>query len=330
MIENAIRCASEAQECNAADGNSGPLLDPFVLRNVLSYVGSGHHLYVALVNKQWQHAYATLEKQATLYSSAFASPSTLELAHKAGLTWSSKACQRAAGKHADVATLAAAHMLGLMNTGTLMNSAAQCNKLAEVQYLYNQGCPWPLQLLERAAKAGHYELLRWCYEQGCRWHVAALAPVHAAECGNVDMMAWILQQPNVRLSKDVMSTAAAEGHTALCQYLHEQQCPWDTYSVVNAAFSGHLDLLMWLMDNGCPWYARFLRTSAARGGSLEVMAYLQQQGILTSVAEFTDMLNYAAKYDRLDAAKWLRSKVHSGLQQQQQQQLIGIYGLLEC
>jgi hypothetical protein len=165
-----------------------------------------------------------------------------------------------------------------------------------------------LQLLEKAAKAGHYKLLRWCYEHGCRWHVAALAPVHAAECGNVDMMAWILQQPNVRLSGDVMSAAAAEGHTALCQYLHAQQCPWDTYSVANAAYGGHIDLLQWLLDNGCPWYARLLRITAARGGSIAVMAYLQQQGIFTSVAEFTDMLNYAAKYDRLDAARWLRER----------------------
>jgi hypothetical protein len=158
VIPNATMSATKAQECSAAC--SSALLDTCVLRNVLSYVGSGHHLYVALVSKQWKHTYTTLENhlltiydndsskeniicfpQATLFRSAFASPSRVELAHKTGLTFSSIACQCAAGKHADVATLAAAHKLGMVYTAVTLDCASLCNELAAVQYLYSQGCP---------------------------------------------------------------------------------------------------------------------------------------------------------------------------------------------
>jgi hypothetical protein len=322
---NEAMSATEAQGCSAA-GSSTPLLDPLVLQNVLSYVGPGHNLYVALVSKWWKHAYTALESQLlttyglysceddnswvpqTLYSSAFASPSRVQLAYKTGLTLSLEACQRAAGEHADVATLTAAHTLGMEYTAIAVNSAAHFNKLAEVQFLYSQGCPWPLQLLEEAASSGRFELLRWCYEHGCPWHVAALGPYYAAESGNVELMSWVLQQSGTKLDEDVMSAAASEGHTAMCQYLHAQQCPWDTCSVGNAAFHGHIDLLRWLVDNGCPFYARFLCVSAARGGSVAVLAYMQQQGMLTSVAVLTDMLNFAARYNNLAAAKWLRER----------------------
>jgi hypothetical protein len=77
-----------------------------------------------------------------------------------GLSCTSHSYQRAAGKHADVAALAAAHELGMAFTAFLMAVAAHCNKLAEVQYLHSQGCPWPARLLEGVARDGHFEAVR--------------------------------------------------------------------------------------------------------------------------------------------------------------------------
>jgi hypothetical protein len=101
----------------------------------------------------------------TLYSSAFPVFSRFELAHESGLDYASPQCQRAAGKHADIATLALAHKLGVQYTAAAMAGAAQRKKLAEVQYLHSQGCPWYFAQLIIAASSGHFELLRWCYEQ---------------------------------------------------------------------------------------------------------------------------------------------------------------------
>jgi hypothetical protein len=177
--------ATEADEHSAA-GSSSPLLLSGILQHVLSYVGPGHCLFVASISKWWRGIYATLESQQltvhirysrnastltkiriitcepqmTPYSSVFASPSRVILAHETGLKCSSAAYQRAAGKYAGIETLAAAHSLGMQYTANTMMAAAQCNKLPEVQYLRSQGCPWCFRLLEDAAQSGHLELVR--------------------------------------------------------------------------------------------------------------------------------------------------------------------------
>eukprot|EP00953_Heterococcus_sp_UTEX-ZZ885_P038370 19688-Heterococcus_DN1.PRE.2 len=88
------------------------------------------------------------------------------------------------------------------------------------------------------------------------------------------------------------------------------QCPWDARAPCATAISaaGHLDLLRWLMDNGCPWEARDLCISAAVGGRIDVLVYLQQKGLLTSAAPLTNMLDYAGAKDRLAAMQWLREQ----------------------
>jgi hypothetical protein len=52
--------------------------------------------------------------------------------------------------------------MGMLYTVATIAAAAKRNKLAEVQYLHRQGCPWPVDLLEAAARSGNFELLRWC------------------------------------------------------------------------------------------------------------------------------------------------------------------------
>jgi Ankyrin repeats (3 copies) len=227
---------------------------------------------------------------------------------ESGIGCTSQAYQYAAGRYADIATFAVAHKMGMKYTATTMAVTAQCNKLAEVQYLHSQGCPWSSSLLERAANSGDFELLRWCYEQGCAWQSAAGAPRQAVQSGNVELMAWVLQLPGTQLSTYVMRAAALKGHTDICRYLLEQQCPWDTSATLQAACEGHVYLLRWLINSGCPWDVNGLRRSAAGGGSIDVLAYLQQQGLLTDTATLTEMLDTAAVCNQLAAAKWLREQ----------------------
>jgi hypothetical protein len=326
---------------SAAAGAENPLVNLGILQNVLSYVGPGHCLFVKPVSKRWKDMYAMLEhQQLTLYdeddrelaftidpemtsfsaalNSAFASPSIVVLAHLSNLDCRSQTYQRAAGKYADVATLTTARALGMPYTATTMAAAARSNKLAEVQYLHSQGCPWPVSdpcipgLLENAAREGHFEMVRWCYEHGCSWRLAYWAPHCAADSGCIELMAWVLQQPGTRLSEDVMRYAAFKGHKAMCQYLRAQQCPWDESSITTAAHGGHVDLLRWLVDNGCPYDRQYLCRIAATGGSVEVLLYLQQQGLLTTSAELTDTLDIAIYYWQFAAGTWLREQGANG------------------
>jgi hypothetical protein len=94
----------------------------------------------------------------------------------------------------------------------------------------------------------------------------------------------------------------------MCRYLYTQQCPWNASSTREAATNGHVNLLDWFINNGCPWYARELCTCAASGGSVEVLTYLQKQGLLTNTALLTELLDDAAWDNKLAAAKWLRAQ----------------------
>jgi hypothetical protein len=296
------------QKCSTAD-SIDPLFDFGILQNVLSYVGLGHHLFVAPVSKLWRDLYSMVQThqlkvsksrkritcvlKMTLCSSVYASPSGLRLAHENGFGCITRKHQLAAGRYADVATLASAHELGIVYTAAVMAGAAHYNKLAEVQYLHSQGCPWSRTLLEGAAVRGHFELARWCHEHGCPCPVISKATVYAAKSGNVELMAWVLQLPGAQLSKHLMSTAACHGHIAMCQFLHARR--------------GHVDLLCWLMNTGCPWVAKGVCLVAARSGSIDVMYYLQQQGLLNA-AMLRAMLKNAGIINKLAAAKWLKEQ----------------------
>eukprot|EP00953_Heterococcus_sp_UTEX-ZZ885_P027617 14796-Heterococcus_DN1.PRE.1 len=171
----------------------------------------------------------------THYSAVFTSASRVEFAHECGLTSTSEAYHRAAGKHGDIATLVAAHALGMQYTVLTMAAAGHCNKLAEVQYLLSKGCPWPTRLVYDAASAGHFELVRWCYEQkGPLWQVSAVA-YQAAHSGNVALMEWLRQQRRPIFSEYVWDAAVQSGHVGMCQYLLEQRCDWSYDTASDAA-----------------------------------------------------------------------------------------------
>jgi hypothetical protein len=192
-----------AQKRSAADSNN-PLSDTCILQNVLSY---GHRLFVALVSKAWKEVYDTVASQQlavhdeynlenviiscapqmTLYSSVFASPSRVQLAHEIGLDCTSMTYELAAGKHADIATLAFAHKLGMQYTAETMVGAVKSNKLLVAQYLHSQGCNWPEQMLELVS--GAFGVVRWCYEHCCEFERPEDVVDYAAESGNIELMA---------------------------------------------------------------------------------------------------------------------------------------------
>eukprot|EP00953_Heterococcus_sp_UTEX-ZZ885_P038474 19740-Heterococcus_DN1.PRE.3 len=102
-----------------------------ILQHVLSFVGAGHHAFVAPVSQSWCEAYSSayaavprkgrLVGAFTVYRAIFGSPSRMQMAFATGVLplrgprLKMNAHDRLlaiAGKHADLATLQAAHQLG--------------------------------------------------------------------------------------------------------------------------------------------------------------------------------------------------------------------------
>jgi hypothetical protein len=75
-----------------------------------------------------------------------------------------------------------------------------------------------------------------------------------------------------------------------------------------AAAEGDADLLRCLIESGCSFDLHELIAAAAQGGSVEALAYLQQEGLLASAYMLSSMLDTAGRYDKLAAAQWLRAR----------------------
>jgi hypothetical protein len=218
-------------------------------------------------------------------------------------------CEFAAGKHATVQTLVAARRLGMIYTVTTMWRAVRCNTLPVLQFLRTQGCPWDQVIPEAAAEVGRFEVLRWLRENGCDWDNNRILR-EAVSSGSIQMVAWVKQQPGVVCDARVMTAAARHGYTAICKHLHAEQCPWSASACDTAALHGHVDTLRWLHEHGCPWKVVKMWESAAQGGCVDVMMYLQQEldGVVAAAAFLKHLLRITGAHNNLAAAVWLRQQ----------------------
>eukprot|EP00953_Heterococcus_sp_UTEX-ZZ885_P029057 15462-Heterococcus_DN1.PRE.1 len=242
--------ATRAQKRSVADSND-PLCHRGILHRIFSYVGLGHHLFLSPANSLWRAVYASLAARemktfwrtgfscvpkTTLFSSVFASPSGVRLAHELCFA------------------VGTAYELGLERTVATVHGAAEYNELPVLQFLHAQNCPWDASIAAVLARRGKLELLRWAIEQGCPFDKYAIL-TSAASSGNIETTAWVRQLPKVEINDYAITAAAGQGHTAMCEYLRTEQCPWDEQACEFAAEHCHLNTLRWLHENGCPWHA---------------------------------------------------------------------------
>jgi hypothetical protein len=249
--------------------NRNPLQQAGSLQRVLNYVGPGHWCFVAEVSSWWSTLYKTIASrdvdsstrpwikiscvpQMTLYSAVCASPARVRHAQAHKLECTTTNFESAAGMFADVATLKAAHELGMYyESAAAMAGAVQCNTLEVVQFLRAQGCWW---------------------------------------------------------SNILSYTAAARGDLAVCAYLHADGCGWSMVTAERAARHTHTETLRWLREHGCPWYKGRMPLVAAESGSVDMMLYLREEGIVFSADMLREMLKTAGACNKLAAAQWLRQQ----------------------
>ena len=98
--------------------------------------------------------------------------------------------------------------------------------------------------------------------------------------------------------------AADLGHVSLLKDRHLRGLlENDNYLCPAAAKGGHLEVLKWLRENGCPWDEETCRY-AAYGGHFEVLKWARANDCPWN--EYT--CAYAAKGGHLEVLKWAREK----------------------
>jgi hypothetical protein len=186
--------------------------------------------------------------------------------------------------------------------------AARNNQVPALRYLRAEGCPWGVEVCREAAASGSLAALRWAHEEGCPWINNEIS-IAAASSGSIELTAWVQQQVgHNQLNRGILAAAAKHGHTELCAYLRQLHYASDRSACLYAVKGGHIDTLRCLREHGCLWDEDQVCRRAAEKGNIAILEYIQEQGLLQTAAQLTDMLNVAGAARRLAAVQWLREQ----------------------
>jgi hypothetical protein len=251
------------------------LSDEIVLRCMLSFVGPSHSINITSVSKTWKLDYDMACTQlrlqnamlpvyrtgmqlisdhaSTRYSVIFSSSALLTLANDSGtLAFSTAEVQFNAGRHGSVAVLLLAHdKFGMPFTEAVVRGAAR------------SGC------------AARFDWLREQYTGALAGDTIELA----ARSGSVHILQQ-LQTEGLVLTEETAVQAVESGQLDVVQFLHAEGCQLSDFKVwLTAVTQGAASIFIWLHTVGCIHLSTFMAEPAVRGGSIELMQYLQQHGI---------------------------------------------------
>jgi hypothetical protein len=297
--------ASKAMSAAASD----TLSNEGIMQHIFEYAGAGRWLYLAKVSKKWRACYSRSHStrhsirdraQYTAYRESFESQATLQQALDSGLQWGasrdlsfSEGLKRSwrlphiAGQYASLNVLIAAISYGMpcasssnYKTVPVLAGALESGSLEKVKWLLeHQQCPRTGDLMSAAAKSGVVDVVQ--YLQGL-----GIADGYGA------------------------SSAVQYGHLPMLQLLYRRGCACEDHLGGFAAERGDLVMLQWLRANECPWGSSATSYSfaevaihAAKGHSMEVFLWLQQQGNV-----FTEpIMSRAASHGAEAIVKWLHA-----------------------
>ena len=107
--------------------------------------------------------------------------------------------------------------------------------------------------------------------------------------------------------------AAGAGKLDILRWLRQHSCPWNEYSLEEAAACDHLDVMQWAIENGCPMNAIVSHPPAETGhewepegyedNSLDTLKFLHNHGCPFD----TGTCSKAVISGKLEKLVWLRS-----------------------
>eukprot|EP00953_Heterococcus_sp_UTEX-ZZ885_P009814 5748-Heterococcus_DN1.PRE.4 len=312
--------------------SSNPLHDRDILQSVLEYVGSGHHLFISEVSKQFRACYLTVpvfegvynyehgddvevnfEPCTTACTSIFESLSRLRLAVQLGFTVDAKSwcCQMIAGIVADIETLVELHEQHHMQyTADVGRGAAQSGSVSKLQWLLDeQDCPQSDDLDCYAVRAPTLDVLKWLRQRGCKFTAKTCA--EAAMAPNAASMLQYLHSEGAPSGASTMVQAITYHELPLLQWLYERGCPLSEEAVEVALTLQDPSVLHWLHSVDCPCdYDKLCYTAASNGdiGLLQWVKDSHNGALEWSPEALADSLHFAGVEGHLDTAKWLRQE----------------------
>lgn len=202
-------CSSSSVDGRLAVSN------PDILGLIVQFVYEKQFLFFAPVSTAWRAAWAP-RASVTSWVSPDSSVSQLQHSFEWDLPRDAVSLCTAIVGLGKLELLQCARAAGCpWNKATCINVAAQTGNFAVVKWVWQNGCPWHVDVCSLAAKGGHLGVLQFVRRNGCPWNQFTCS---SAASGNyVDVLKW----------------ARLNG------------CRWDETTIACAAGRGNLEVIQW-------------------------------------------------------------------------------------
>jgi len=204
-----------------------------------------------------------------------------------------------------------------LRCGCCLITAAVFGYKDAVAHLYESGVElagYYNQIARKAAANGHVDTIEYMYHNHmfeAAGYSAYGAAMQAAANGQLEVLKFLYDNGiEIVLNQNiVMMTTAEKGHLNTLQYLHEQQ-NFDLFVADNnimrsAICGGQLDVIKYLQEQGVDFSGcKYAVAEAAARGHLDTIKYLYQNGV-DITANNNAALQMAIARDHLDIVKYL-------------------------
>ena len=239
-----------------------------ILRECLSFLGSGNYIYIASTSRIFRKAYRSLYWNSTSTAAAQIIDSNSRF---------------------DYFTLHLENMkendiLYETITSRVLKQAIFQSKMYVMEYAERHNL-FTSELLSVLAKSGNLQLLKWAEQfDWPEWHYQVIFQ-YALEYGYLHVLKHLYalhtQRNGVNLTnvfKDAFPKVVTYGSLECVKYLHEvADCAWNESSTWFAVVYNHLHVLKYLIEEDCPIDYQACINSALIDGYQDVLEYLQQQ-----------------------------------------------------
>jgi len=183
----------------------------------------------------------------------------LRQAHVAGIPWDWRTIEVSC-RTGHLECLMYAHDNGCEAGGYTPALAAACaGQLQTLDYTWNRGFKFPVNLCTLIARFGSIESLRYLRSLGFGWDVTTTAA--AARYNQLEFLKY-LRQRGCPWDATTCHSAASNGNIECLKYAHTNGCEWDMRTCHAAAQNGHLNCLEYAHTNGCTWNVLTTMTAA--------------------------------------------------------------------
>ena len=194
----------------------------------------------------------------------------------------------------------------------VLDSAARYNQKDVIKWAISVNLRSSSSACSEACRYGNLDVLKLLVENGFLVNGGFRTPCGLAVQGNhMNILVYLISIGHSNFEPLSLSYASLNGNLDMVKILRSHGFSWkipstyfgqEVYVISEAARGGHLEVMKWMVENGCPIGMRAFN-EAAGFGDVKILEWLRDKGCQWE----NRTMVYASSNSNLDAIKWLHS-----------------------